>query len=518
MKENYSVNGQNDNFLLSFDEKKLLESLGTPKYDRKGNAIGFKEVKPIEASKLLIQHSDLKYCKFFPKSGLIYLYQSSVGVYKRVTHKELKIYISSVFESMQIVEMQTNVYVNAVYKNLELRASLVVTGDVTFDTGFMVFQNGLLNMKTLKLGSWSPDVFMDSFLPFKYEPRLKTPNFDRFLDEFTLGHQDRKNFIRSFFYAVLFQKVELQVFMYLYGPGGSGKSTFGNIISAMVGTEGVHSTTLRALDSDQFEIANLLGKKLILISDTEEYHNGMSVLKAYTGNDTLRGRFMHTQGTTEIRAQGMVLVIGNNAFHCTDASNALLRRIRVLKTSKSYQTREPLLAFVNGAWEGLLAQELSGIIHLALSCPDSFTKQYITQFHINVPSLAEANEETKDIVSPMDNWLQAEVDYVVDKGDNFGSYLGYNPKTTAELVLSKERKLLYPAYLAWCKRNTFPVLGHNKFSSHLMMCCTNKGFLCKKIRKASGFFITHLTLKDVIFTQDYMTGAPADISSVSKKS
>ncbi len=78
---------------------------------------------------------------------------------------------------------------------------------------------------------------------------------------------DRLEYLKAIFYSILLGKTELQVLFYFYGFGGSGKSTVGELLSYFIGDDGTYSTSLKALKTDQFEIANLIGKKLVIIND-----------------------------------------------------------------------------------------------------------------------------------------------------------------------------------------------------------------------------------------------------------
>ena len=56
-------------------------------------------------------------------------------------------------------------------------------------------------------------------------------------------------------------KSNIKKFLYLLGPGATEKSTMALIAMASVGERGCVSTSLKSLNSDNFEIFNLLVKK-----------------------------------------------------------------------------------------------------------------------------------------------------------------------------------------------------------------------------------------------------------------
>ena len=180
------------------------------------------------------------------------------------------------------------------------------------------------------LEKWNPEVFISHSLPCEYNIHSEAPQFGKYLDSFCDGMEDRKEYLKSMCFSTLLSKTDLQVFFYFYDFGGSAKSTIGMVLEYIIGEEATCSTTLKALNTDQFEIANLIGKKLIIISDTEKYSKDLSILKAYVGGDSLRARTMFTQGSQSISCEGMIIIIGNDPLNSRDSCNAIYRRVGVL--------------------------------------------------------------------------------------------------------------------------------------------------------------------------------------------
>ena len=162
----------------------------------------------------------------------------------------------------------------------------------------------------------------------------------------------------------------------------------------MVGDQGVISTTLKALNTDPFEIVNLVGKKLVLISDSERYSADLNILKAYTGGDPLGGRKMYTQGNFAVTGEGIIVIVANNPLNSRDNSNAIIRRIRTIQTGKTFISRDPLFINVRGEWTGSLVEELPGIINWILNLPHGSHEKYIVNFYDNVKSLSGLYEQT----------------------------------------------------------------------------------------------------------------------------
>jgi putative DNA primase/helicase len=69
------------------------------------------------------------------------------------------------------------------------------------------------------------------------------------------------------------------------GIEGAGKSTFTNLVVALIGVKNCAITTLQTLEKNNFETASFYGKKLVLINDAPELAGDSGKLKALTGHD-----------------------------------------------------------------------------------------------------------------------------------------------------------------------------------------------------------------------------------------
>ena len=461
------------------------------------------------ASMRLVANSDLKNMRIYPNVNLYYIYDKRKGYYRKFSQKDVRICIVRIFKEVNLLYLggRDIRYLDLVCRNLEGDEDLFRPGTPCFTKGYLVLTNGVLNLNNLDLEPWNAEYFLPSSLPFPYKPDASPHRFFEFLEGVTEGFEDRKEFLRSFLYATIHQRVDLQVFLYLYGKGGTGKSTLALIASALIGDEGVYSTSLKALNGDQFEVVNLIGKKLILINDSEKYSEDLGILRAYVGGDTLRGRVMYTQGTVSVRGEGMIWITSNSSLRTRDRGEAIWRRVRPFKTSRVSRSRKTLFTFVEGQPSGVLADELPGILNWILgSTPESLEK-YIVRFEENVLSLQEAIVETKTLLSPLHQWFKEEI----IEGE--GAYIGYklnqrDPKGERNWTL---RRTLYPAYTSWAERNGIQPLGHHNFSSNLLEVCQSEGVSGNKVRREAGYYIEGISLNPKVFNKDYQFGSTIDI-------
>lgn len=471
-----------------------------------------KKNSSLQVSKTLLDKTDLRHCRNFENFNCFYLYNKNKGCYSRYSKNDLKICIISLIEVVAqndfdfLIELTDSRVLENIVRNFLQNPYIYNSKTPVFNKDYLVMQNGLYNLKTRMLEKWSPEVFISHSLPCDYNIHSEAPQFEKYLDSFCDGMVDRKEYLKSMCFSTLLSKTDLQVFFYFYGFGGSGKSTIGLVLEHIMGQESTISTTLKALNTDQFEIANLVGKKLIIISDTEKYSKDLSILKAYVGGDSLRARSMYTQGTQAISCEGMILIIGNDPLHSQDSSNAIFRRLRAFKSDNVPKKSYNLIKKNKGHFSGLLVEESSGIINWILSSSDEHVQRYIVDYQKNVPSFSEVFKETKYLISPMSRWLEEET----ISGE--GSFVGFKNQKPTDEKEERYRKALYPAYCRWCERNGYTPLKHINFTEKLLSACPE----AKKERKSSGVFIKGVVLQKKVFDLDYQKGSTLVVEKAEK--
>jgi len=107
------------------------------------------------------------------------------------------------------------------------------------------FQNGLLVVPTKQLLPIAPDNAATWALPFEYTESARCHQFISWLRQAVDGDEETVQFLRAYINAVLVGRPELQIFLHIIGPGGTGKSTFGRMLFRLVGDENATTVTDR---------------------------------------------------------------------------------------------------------------------------------------------------------------------------------------------------------------------------------------------------------------------------------
>jgi putative DNA primase/helicase len=269
--------------------------------------------------------------------------------------------------------------------------------------GLIPLQNGVLHKKTKKLSPHSPGYRLTHCLPFAYDPTATCEPIVDWLRE-TVGHkEDLVTFLLVYLNAVVNQRADLQRYLELIGPGGTGKSSYMKLASYLVGERNVHTTKHQILEESRFETANLAGKLLTLITEADQYVGAVNALKAITGQDPLHYEQKMKQAGDGFVYEGMVITAGNEPSRSTDYTSGLARR----KIPVWFRNFIP--SFKRRDLDSEFKQYLPGLLNLVLTYSHEEVTDWIRNAEKKCPSLYEYQRETLTETNPIADWLDNKV-------------------------------------------------------------------------------------------------------------
>lgn len=302
--------------------------------------------------------------------------------------------------------------------------------------GVIPLQNGVLSKKTKKLSPHSPGYKLTHCLPFAYDPNATCEPIVNWLRE-TVNHQeDVVTFLLAYLNAVVNQRSDLQRYLELIGPGGTGKSTYMKLASALVGQRNVHTTKHQILEESRFETANLAGKLLTLITEADQYVGSVNVLKAITGQDMLHYEQKMKQAGDGFVYTGMVITAGNEPSRSTDYTSGLARR----KIPVWFRNFIP--SHKRQDLDSEFKQHLPGLLNLVLSYSDQEVTDLIRNAEKKCPSLYAYQRETLTETNPIAEWLDNKVLRVSENRHNpeffYNAYKSYS-ESQGQKPISQKR-------------------------------------------------------------------------------
>ena len=241
------------------------------------------------------------------------------------------------------------------------------------DVNLLGVMNGVVNLKTGELLYGRPDLYITRRAPVAYTPGLKNVKFEQFLDFATNGDKEFQDWLQRAVGYTLTGNNNQDVMFLVYGPPGSGKTTFVETIFNALGSQQyswtLDSSVLAAGDgqanrTDEYHMAELRGRRMIWVDELPESERlKENQVKKMTGSGTLSGRSPGERPFT-FRSQGKLWVTTNHRPIITD--DAMWRRLRPIPLTNIPENPDkdlrPYLSDPEGGLPAVLSWAVDGAI------------------------------------------------------------------------------------------------------------------------------------------------------------
>lgn len=343
----------------------------------------------------------------------------------------------------------------------------ILADELDRDPFMLGVPGGVVDLKTGKVLTAEPTQYITrrcSVAPAK-GPH---PLFDRVLDRACAGHDGMREYLIRWFGYMLTGDVREEAFMFLHGPGGSGKSTLIKAITEIMGdyalTISMDAFTESKQQRHSQEIAKIEGARLVYASETEEGRSWKeSLIKWLTGGDKIVAHRMRMDDR-EFKPTHKLLIYGNSVPHLKNVGEEMRRRIHLVEYAGSLtqEERDPTLKL-------RLVEEYPAVLHTLI--------QGCVEWQ-DCASLGKP-ESVSDSV---DKYLEGE--------DTLGQFID------DEITRSPESRELsgevYRRYKSWCEKNG----AGWKSQKGLVQALELRGFRAKKTNGTRYIFDLRLNARD----------------------
>lgn len=211
--------------------------------------------------------------------------------------------------------------------------SVIYEGEWQQREGAVVFDNGTLYVSRNGC-DWHPDHFDPNdlatyALPYPYDRSVPTPLFDHYVAT-SFSTQWERDVVMRFMGYLFYPSLPFKQFLMMKGATDSGKSTFNNIVTAMVGGDRfTASLDLASMGRDNYWAASLDKARLMVINETASSmaasKDVTAKIKKLTGDDTVNVRKMRKEGFDH-RVSGKLVLATNQLPDFRDDSEAFWKR------------------------------------------------------------------------------------------------------------------------------------------------------------------------------------------------
>ena len=341
------------------------------------------------------------------------------------------------------------------------------------------FQNGVFNTQSNQFMPHAPGYRLTWALPREHNPLAKDwSTINAWLDEAMGGSVALKHILLCWLNACLKGRADLQRFLHLTGPGGTGKGTFIRLAISLIGAKNHHPSSLADWCGNRFEPVNAYKKRLITFPDEDKYSGGLGNFKKLTGGDAIRGEIKRKQAF-DFQFEGMVMLASNYPIFSGDTSSGIYRRLLMVPFNQviSPQKRRNLSADFES--------ELAALTNTVLAIPDQEVSDTLRQ---SVNQSAEVIDRTWDYRIRQDS-IAAWLNECVIRDPLACERVG-NDRGNADT--------LFGSYYRYCEQSGSRPKGSREFSPALLELVNSDPALnwdVKKKRVAGGFMIYGLRLR-----------------------
>ncbi|MEZ5447071.1 MAG: phage/plasmid primase, P4 family [Gammaproteobacteria bacterium] len=304
----------------------------------------------------------------------------------------------------------------------------------------LAVENGIVDLKTGSLLPHAKENYVTRISPVVHDSKARCPSFEAFIERIFDGDRELIAYVQRVLGYCLTGYTKEQVLFFLYGTGANGKSTFVNVIRALLGQDlfcATQSETFmlqRGGRSSSNDIARLQGIRVT--AATEVRGSSMlneSLIKDLTGGDAVTARYLYRE-YFDFKPTLKLVMVGNHKPVIHGDDDGIWRRFHVIPFLIRIpdSERDPELL-------GKLEKELPGILNWALAgC-----REWLAKGLLPPKTVQGAINEYRSEMDVLGNFIEERC--LV--GDQHS-------------VRAQE---LYMAYKGWCAANSLRPLTGTRF-------------------------------------------------------
>lgn len=278
--------------------------------------------------------------------------------YVKLTDREIEAFAEENFNPAPTQTMRKEFAAKVGVTNVTNREQLDASG-----RNKIAFLNGVLDTRTMEFLEHSPERFIRGHLPYDYSPDARAPFFEKWIDGLMLHDKDLVAALQEFLgYIVEGGPYTHHKMLWLSGVGRNGKSTFIDVMKALIGKQNYISASLAHLMNDKFMSAMLDGK---LLCASEEVNPGdfrdSGLVKTLTGDGEITAQRKFKPAFDMTNRAKLVWSL-NELPQLSDLTPGMLSRIIIIPFNRFFSDAEQ-----DKGIKAKLFGELPGIFNWALA-------------------------------------------------------------------------------------------------------------------------------------------------------
>ncbi|MBG7619020.1 bifunctional DNA primase/polymerase [Herbaspirillum sp. AP02] len=284
-------------------------------------------------------------------------------------------------------------------------------------------QNGVINLKTGEFKEAKREMLITQVSPVTYDPDATCPLFESFMMQIMKKDKELVEYLQKAVGYSLSGSVSEQCLFFLYGYGANGKSTFLNIVRAVVGDYGAQAAGETLLEQNRSsngpseDLARLRGKRFVALSEVDDgkaFAEGL--FKSLTGGEPITARRLY-QGMFEYLPAFKLFLAANHKPIAKSGGHGFYRRLRLIPFEMTIkkEDQDPQL-------EHKLREEAPGILNWAIKGCLEWQKHGLTSPKAVVRAIEEYESEMNILKAWMAEYVVVDSKYRASSAELYASF------------------------------------------------------------------------------------------------
>ncbi|MBF6653973.1 DNA primase [Flavobacterium columnare] len=301
--------------------------------------------------------------------------------------------------------------------------------------------------------------FLTYQLPFSFDSNVKSPKFDKFLNE-VLPEKELQNVLAEYLGYIFIKSsvLKLEKVLLLFGTGANGKSVLFEIICALIGNQNITNYSLQSLTGKDGYHRAMIANKLLNYASEINGKLEISFFKQLASGEPVEARLPYGNPVL-IKDYAKFIFNCNELPRDTEQTNAFFRRFIILPFRYTIppEKQDKKLA------EQIINEELTGIFNWVIDGLKRLLKNgNFTQSEIVKNEVAQYAIESDSVLMFLED-------------------LEYEASIVETITVNS----IYNEYKSYCLENGYITCSVKTFSQRLV----NRGIIKKRTNPLTVFYI-----------------------------
>ena len=215
-------------------------------------------------------------------------------------------------------------------------------GEINKDYAIISVKNGMLDLNSAVITPHTPENYNTIYLDWEYREDVEYSELiDDFMKQISDGDERKMQFLYEVAGYCLLKRSIFEKFFIFKGTGGTGKSTFANLIMKMVSKKYVSTVKLNQFDQDYY-LATMIDKLVNIDFDASDKKTleDSGRFKSIVCSEPVSVRQIYA-AVVEMVSCATIIINANHMPKIADKSDGLYRRMILVEIDKKIKNPDP---------------------------------------------------------------------------------------------------------------------------------------------------------------------------------